>query len=73
MTSVPIMFYSVFDFEYNKKSEVTTDEKTFMKNYTLYSIGLNHECFDTKIFLTWVAYALIQAFSTYYLCMLGLA
>ena len=66
MTSVPIMFYSVFDYEYKKviedkitdegfidynKKESRNAEKSFMKDFDLYSIGLNQECFDRKIFL----------------------
>jgi len=68
------MFYSVFDFEYDKQSEDQKEKaKTFMGNFNLYSIGLNHECFDIKIFISWVIYALVQAFCIYYLSMLGLA
>lgn len=71
MTSVPIMFYSVFDYEYKKVIEnpntdddnynkiVSKGEKSFMKDFDLYSIGLNQECFDAKIFLSWIVYALI--------------
>ncbi len=47
-TSVPIMYYSVMIFQYDK------DE--YLKNPKLYKIGISAECFSTKTFWRWLIY-----------------
>jgi len=64
MTSFPVMVYAVFDFEYTKEQLMTITD--------YYRIGLNNECFDPKLFLKWVFYALSQAFIIYFICMICL-
>ena len=68
MTSVPIMFYSLFDFEYEKDSEnshASSRKHYFMKHPYLYKIGLNSECFGIGHYLKWVLYGLFHAFLIY--------
>jgi phospholipid-transporting ATPase len=68
MTSVPIMFYSLFDFEYEKDSEnsyASSRKHYFMKHPHLYKIGLNSECFGIGHYLKWVLYGLFHAFLIY--------
>lgn len=71
MTSLPIMWFALFDFQYQKDA-VNNDsyallnkmESTiyyFMKNPHLYKIGINCECFSVKLFVNWVAYGLWHA------------
>jgi magnesium-transporting ATPase (P-type) len=60
MTSLPIMWFALFDFEYTKPE--------FMKNWSLYKLGMNSECFSRKIFLTWLFYALLHGFLIYAAC-----
>jgi len=44
----PIMWYAVFDFEY-EKSYLLSNPKT-------YEIGLSGRCFGTKVFWYWFSY-----------------
>jgi len=70
MTSLPILWYAVADFEYDKdafKVNVKFD-KLFMKNPLLYGIGINKECFSLSLMLKWVIYALFHAYIIYYWC-----
>jgi phospholipid-transporting ATPase len=44
-SSVPIVWYAIFDYQY--------DKKTFLTNPKLYEIGLKNLCFGTKVFWLW--------------------
>ena len=67
MTSLPIMIYAVFDFEYYKNREaelqqsgkVAGNSKYLMATPSLYKIGLNRECVSRNLFLLWVFYGLL--------------
>ena len=52
-TAIPIMWYALFDFEYEKED--------FMKNPKHYEIGLKEHCFGVKIFWGWILYAAVYA------------
>jgi magnesium-transporting ATPase (P-type) len=64
MTSLPIMFYALFDFEHLKN--------TFMQNPYLYKIGMNSECFSNMIFVKWLAYAMFHSFLIYIFSIIGI-
>ena len=65
MTSLPILWYSVFDFQYKKDSEshLTRKEEKgyFMRNPLLYRIGIEGKSFSTFLFVKWLVYALLHA------------
>ena len=52
-TAVPIIWFAVFDWEY--------DKRTLLKSPILYSIGLENIYFSSYVFWRWVAYAIWQA------------
>jgi phospholipid-transporting ATPase len=52
-TSIPIMWFAVFDFQH--------DKAVLLKDPKKYSIGLNKECFGTKVFWYWFGYGALQA------------
>lgn len=60
-TSVPVMWFAIFDFEFEKE--------TFMLNPRLYKIGLNHECFGTKVFWKWFILGAFQALVNMLVCL----
>lgn len=64
-TSVPIMYYALFDFEYDKFSwndgKASPGQKYFMKNPSLYKIGLDYSCFSLVLFAKYLFYGLIQS------------
>jgi len=60
MTSIPIMYFALFDFEYTKQ--------TFMKKPKLYKIGMSSSCFSYRIFGMWLVYAMIHGFIIYQIC-----
>lgn len=64
MTSLPIMYYALFDFQFFKP--------TFMQNPLLYKIGMNSSCFSMTIFAKWLLLALFHGFIIYCVCMLAL-
>jgi len=49
-TSVPIMYYALFDFEYEKffwkDVKESIAEKFFMSNPELYQIGIDYSCYS---------------------------
>lgn len=59
-TSLPIMFYCLFDFELDKSS--------FMNNPMHYKLGLESKSYGITMFFKWVGYAIIQAFVIYFTC-----
>lgn len=73
-TSVPIMYYALFDFEYEKfcwsGSRATMTEgvqKFFMSNSDLYKIGLDYSCYSLGKFSLYLIYGLTQAIMIYFL------
>jgi len=56
-TSVPIMYYALFDFEYDKFAWTDADQKSnkkkdyFFTNPALYKIGLTNSCFSYRLFI----------------------
>jgi magnesium-transporting ATPase (P-type) len=75
MTSMPIMMYAIFDFEYykdeeaeKKQSGVKTGDHYLLTNPSLYKIGLNKECLNNKLFAQWIIYGLVQSYMIYYVC-----
>lgn len=52
-TSVPIMWFALFDFQYKRD--------VFLKDPKKYQIGLRKECFGTKVFWFWLSYGAFQA------------
>mmetsp|Transcript_18923 Transcript_18923/g.32303 ORF Transcript_18923/g.32303 Transcript_18923/m.32303 type:complete len:290 (+) Transcript_18923:2529-3398(+) len=76
MTSLPIMWFAVFDFEHEKDRKpvsadnnelsqslklVKGDEKLFMRNPSLYEIGMKKQCYSNKLMVQWIIYALLHA------------
>jgi len=73
MTSLPIMFYALFDFEYEKdfdpkRSKRSPGQKYFMRDPELYRIGIECKCFGMAKFLLWDFYGLFHAFMIYICC-----
>ena len=64
MTSLPIMWFAVFDFEFTKDR--------YMKNPFLYSIGLEKKCLNSWVFIKWIFYALWQGLVIYFVCIIAL-
>jgi len=60
VATFPPMWYALFDFEYEKER--------FLKDPSLFSIGLKNACFGTRIFWQWFFYGAIQAFIVLNLC-----
>lgn len=79
MTSLPILWYCVFDFQYKKDIDIKMQLETqqlkgyFMRNPLLYRIGIDGTCFSTWLFVKWLAYALIHAAFIFYCCFWVLA
>ena len=73
MTSLPIMWFAIFDFEFEKDREEAQkagyvsigDGKLFMRNPQLYKLGMNGSCFSLKILSQWILYAIWHAFVIY--------
>ena len=82
MTSLPIIWYAIFDFEYEKdrknnfnqnslmiKNQFQPgDEMLFMRNPNLYKQGMQNKCFNKKEMLKWINYAIFHALVSYLLC-----
>ena len=66
MTSLPIMWFAVFDFEH-ERDEQRAPQPTqphalyFLRAPSLYRIGLKNECFSYFIFIQWIAKALVHS------------
>jgi len=60
MTSFPIMYYALFDFEFEKD--------TFMSNPLHYKLGLQSLCYGKMMFTKWVIYGLWHSFVIYMIC-----
>ena len=82
MTSWPINWYAMFDFEFEKDRKEDTkiniyhdqsssqqgDEILFMRNPNLYKQGMEDKCFNKQEMLKWISYAIFHAFIAYLLC-----
>jgi phospholipid-transporting ATPase len=53
-TSVPIVWFALFDYQFPRELFLIDPKK--------YKIGLNGECFGTKVFWYWFCYGAVQAF-----------
>ena len=60
MTSFPIMYYALFDFEFEKD--------VFMSNPFHYKLGLQGLCYGKMMFSKWVLYGLWHSFVIYMIC-----
>jgi len=66
MTSVPIMWYAIYDLEFEKdrptgSDDSSKDSKYLLRNPILYKIGMNNECFSLKKLFIWIMYAIYHA------------
>lgn len=67
MTSLPILWYCVFDFEFKKDIDMQMSLPKrelagyFMRNPLLYRAGIEGRCFSTWLFVKWLVYALVHA------------
>lgn len=59
-TAFPIIWFSVYDLQYTKSE--------FLKNPSLYSIGLNNECFSTIAFFSMIFNAIMNGLVITFLC-----
>lgn len=64
MTSLPIMFYALFDFEYRKD--------TFLRKPHLYKLGMESRAFGRTIFIQWLIYALLHGALIYFVCLIAI-
>ena len=64
MTSLPIMFFALFDFEHYKH--------VFMQRPNLYKLGMESKCFSNVIFVRWLVQALVHAAVIYVVCLLAI-
>lgn len=69
MTSLPIMWYAIYDFEHERAPAAGSDGQRgkhfFMRHPLLYRIGLTHSCFSNVIFAKWIVYAFLHALLIY--------
>lgn len=74
MTSLPVLWYCVFDFQYKKDIDMQMHlpkrelQGYFMRNPLLYRIGIDGTCFSTWLFVKWLIYALVHAAFIFYCC-----
>ena len=57
---MPIVWFAVFDFEYEKSA--------FLTNSKYYAIGLYDRCFGTKVFWQWFSLGAFHALVLMYIC-----
>jgi hypothetical protein len=57
MTSLPIIWFALADYEYLKDTDLP--DKSFMRSPELYQIGLTNQCFSIPIFFKYIFYAMI--------------
>jgi len=71
MTSLPCLYFGVFDWEYNKvPNAYDFNGQYFMCNPKLYLIGLQQRCYNEWLFVKWILYGLGQAFIVYFSVMM---
>lgn len=69
MTSLPIMWYALYDFEFEKdrpadqmeSNKYENDTKLLLRNPMLYKIGMNNQCFSLKKLFLWILYAIYHS------------
>lgn len=67
MTSLPIMWYALYDFEFEKDRPADqiesnkNDSKLLLRNPMLYKIGMNNQCFSLKKLFLWILYAIYHS------------
>lgn len=73
-TSIPIMYYCLFDFEYDKYASTALrgnlailKRKYFMNNPELYKIGIDYSCFSFGLFTLYLLYGFIQSSIIFFL------
>ena len=70
MTSIPIIYYALFDFEYEKDTkENAPHQKYLMKSPELYQLGLQNKCYSMTQFAQWFAYAMYHSTLIYFTCL----
>lgn len=72
-TAIPIMYFALFDFEYEKvyipgKTVGRAGKGYYLRDPELYRIGIECSCFGIGKFLRWVGYGLLNAYMTYIFC-----
>lgn len=83
MTSMPIMYYALFDFEYEKDIPSDSENSMYralydpnglylMRNPLLFKIGMNDECLSVKKLIMWLFYALLHAMMIFLTCFIAL-
>jgi phospholipid-transporting ATPase len=68
-TSVPVMWFGVFDFQHLRDQPNPTSEQAhrlLLRNPALYDIGLKQKCFSSRLMLQWIFYALAQGAFIYF-------
>lgn len=82
MTSFPIIWFAVFDYEFEKdrKNENKSssyliqnsfhsgDENLLMRNPNLYLDGMQKKYFNTKQMIKWISYGIWHALISYLVC-----
>jgi hypothetical protein len=57
MTSLPIIWFALADYEYLKDTDLSI--QSFMRSPELYIIGLTNQCFSIPLFFKYIFYAMI--------------
>lgn len=70
MTSIPIMWFAIYDLEFEKdrpkgSNDDSKDSKYLLRNPILYKIGMNNECFSLNKLFVWIFYAVYHAAIVY--------
>lgn len=72
MTSLPIMWFAIYDFEYEKdrvpadSKDSKNDFKLLGRNPLLYKIGMNNQCFSLTKLALWILYAIYHSAIIYF-------
>lgn len=67
MTSLPIMWFAIYDFEFekdrpaHKKDDSSRDSSYLLRNPLLYKIGMENECFTMELLGKWIGYAIYHS------------
>lgn len=74
MTSLPILWFSIYDLQYKKDIDMQMTlpkqelQGYFMRNPLLYRTGIEGRCFSTWLFVKWLLYSLLHAGFIFYAC-----
>lgn len=71
MTSLPILWFAVYDFEYERDPPSQDEKASPFKKYlmchpSLYRIGIDNTCFTSAKFMKWIVYALWHTVIIFY-------